>query len=36
VPGPTRAAEAGAEEEREEHQPRFTREPDSAAQLTRR
>jgi hypothetical protein len=36
VPGPTRAAEAGAEEEREEHKPRFTRDPDTTAQLTRR
>lgn len=29
VPGPTRAAEAGAQEERREQQPRFTREPDT-------
>jgi len=36
VPGPTRAAEAGAEEEREEQQPRFTREPDTTAQITGR
>ncbi len=36
VPGPTRAAEAGADEERDEHQLRFTRKPDTTAQLTRR
>jgi hypothetical protein len=28
VPGPTRVAEAGAEEERREREPRFAREPD--------
>jgi hypothetical protein len=34
MPGPTRAAEAGAEEERREREPRFTREPRGTEQLT--
>ena len=34
VPGPTRVAEAGAEEERREREPRFTREPDATEQFT--
>jgi hypothetical protein len=36
VPGPTRAAEAGAEEERHDHKSRFTRETVTAKRLTRR
>jgi ABC-type Fe3+-siderophore transport system permease subunit len=36
VPGPTRAAEAGAEDERREREPRFTRETISAIPPTRR
>jgi hypothetical protein len=34
MPGPTRAAEAGAEEERREREPRFTREPRGTEQVT--
>lgn len=36
MPGPTRAAEAGADEERRERESRFTREPRSTEQFTRR
>jgi len=36
VPGPTRAAEAGADEERREREPRFTRETVSTLPSTRR
>src|SRR3954468_899305 len=35
MPGPTRAAEAGADEGRREREPRFTREPHSTEQFTR-
>jgi len=34
MPGPTRAAEAGAQEERRDREPRFTREPDTNQPLT--
>jgi hypothetical protein len=36
MPGPTRAAEAGAEEERREREPRFTRAPRGTEQFTDR
>jgi hypothetical protein len=35
VPGPTRAAETGAEQERREHESRFTRQPEASGQFTR-
>jgi len=36
MPGPTRAAEAGAQEERRQREPRFTRAPHTTEQLTHR
>jgi hypothetical protein len=35
MPGPTRAAEAGAQQERREHEPRFRRDQDPVEQPTR-
>jgi len=36
MPGPTRAAEAGAQEERRQRKPHFTREPHTTEQFTQR